>query len=467
MQDVMGKSEFIKADAASRAATSPAVGDASSPTATSGGGKLYEEKIFSVWLRQECTSLLGLGIDIKYNSAVKKISELVQSYLVSKEYRPDIWFYSVNGEFPLTYIEVLSNGDLDLTVGESERTLIDQLRLYRMFDTSCTKVRGYVVPASVIIKDVNEGLPAKAKKKLLKQNRDQDKRNCPLLMVTLEWVEDDYMFRSNLEVISETSGLLRSINDNATSNLKLVQNFNSYVRYPFFLPLREGLVKTKFGEEAFQLSSGKSIVVASESKIHKLVVSASVSIRLQQLERTFANETNERSDVNTFISISHCYDGLFFISERLIFPLSKSEARCCLQDFISLVSSSIANLHDCNFGHQDIRLENICFKLINNKIKAILIDLECLTRATDLPHRISTKSAMGVLPPGMPPNVKLLDWKQFGLMIAYILERANMTHQQYHDPAYVYEIQSEHHLYHKFVCELLGAGESYPAMQVL
>ena len=44
--------------------------------------------------------------------------------LASKEYRPDIWFCSVNGEFPLTYIEVLSNGDLDLTVGESERTLI-------------------------------------------------------------------------------------------------------------------------------------------------------------------------------------------------------------------------------------------------------------------------------------------------------------------------------------------------------
>lgn len=424
MQEVMTETTFrdIQARLQSSAGAHASPGDDASPAATT---KLYQEKLYAEWLKLVCNEVRW---EIKYNCGVKTVQEQVQSYFVAKEYRPDLWYALVaNGWlFPLTYMEVLSNGDLDVTVGESERTLLDQLRLYRMFDTSCTKVHGYVVPASVTVSDVPQDIPAKSRKIIMKKNREQEKRRCPLLQVTVEWEESGYMFSSNLELIHGIDALLKSVRANVTNNERLVRSFSVRPQYPFFLPVSPDQMVKDFGSGAFQLSSGKSIVIASGNKVYKLVISASVDIRLREQHHLFLSRTAGRTDVDHFISIpdpAQLLYGKFYVSERLIFPLLKGEALTCIQDFILLACRSISALHECNYCHLDIRLENICFKVINTELKAILIDPECLCASDKRARHLSSTSAMGIMPvQDLEPDVKALDWKQFGIVIACIMQ---------------------------------------------
>lgn len=168
LQEVIGQTTFERILASLPSSAAPAA-DSASPAATSTTEKIYEERLSSVWLNEVCSDPKW---KIQYNCGVKTIQNLVKSYFVAKEYRPDLWFSSVgvNEGFPLNYVEILSNGDLDTTVGESERTLIDQLRLYRMFDTSCTEVHGYVVVRKF---DISLELVDKERKKKEKQNREE------------------------------------------------------------------------------------------------------------------------------------------------------------------------------------------------------------------------------------------------------------------------------------------------------
>ena len=67
--------------------------------------------------------------------------------------------------FLVNYSEISSNGDLNVTLGESERTLIDQLRFYHIYDAECTEVCGFVLPASVTDIIISEDMTAKKRGK--------------------------------------------------------------------------------------------------------------------------------------------------------------------------------------------------------------------------------------------------------------------------------------------------------------
>ncbi len=45
-------------------------------------------------------------------------------------------------------IEILSKNDINLTMGEAERALINQLRLYRNYNETITEVVGFVLPTT-------------------------------------------------------------------------------------------------------------------------------------------------------------------------------------------------------------------------------------------------------------------------------------------------------------------------------
>jgi hypothetical protein len=421
--------------------------------------KVYLEELVKEWLTT--TSCGDQRWEIKYNCGVKVIQDSLQSYFVGKEYQPDIWFSSGAG-FPLNYCEILSNGDLDVTVGESERTLIDQLRLYRIYDTECTQVCGFVLPASVTDIIISEDTTAKKKKKMERKKRDQQKRRCPLLMVSMTWAEKTYSFSSKLYHFDRSIDLIAAMKENAEKNYEKVCNFTQ--SSPFFLPVNPTHIEKTFGHGSFQVSSGKSIAIATKDSFYKLIVSSKVKARLSETLGMFRLVTKGSSNIADFVSIPDpvLLDGKFFVSKRLIFPLSRSEALECLSNFIRLTYDSISYIHKYGYVHLDIRLENICFQIKDEVgALAVLIDLECLCESSSELCTVSYRSSMGRMPEDAH-DLKGLDWKQFGIVIAYILENKDMTHKEYHNVNYKFEVlNNATDPYYSFVNKLIKHGEYY------
>lgn len=73
------------------------------------------------------------------------------SNFVSSRSRTGVWLGTkAQSPYPLAKIEILSEESLDLTIGEMERSLINQLQFYRNhnIDSECTVLEGYVLPTS-------------------------------------------------------------------------------------------------------------------------------------------------------------------------------------------------------------------------------------------------------------------------------------------------------------------------------
>lgn len=92
-------------------------------------------------------------------------------------YRPDIRReYTIDEvEIAIVFIEVLLNNNLDLAVDECTLCLIDQLQFYRNFDTTCTEVKGFVLPTS------------------------NPNKMCSVLEVLLQWDSSMMRFQSSLK----------------------------------------------------------------------------------------------------------------------------------------------------------------------------------------------------------------------------------------------------------------------------
>jgi tRNA A-37 threonylcarbamoyl transferase component Bud32 len=54
-------------------------------------------------------------------------------------------------------------------------------------------------------------------------------------------------------------------------------------------------------------------------------------------------------------------------------PLTISEAKCCLKEFVKEVSTALSQMHQCNLAHNDVRLPNICF---STEFKVVFIDVD-------------------------------------------------------------------------------------------
>lgn len=63
---------------------------------------------------------------------------------------------------------------------------------------------------------------------------------------------------------------------------------------------------------------------------------------------------------------------------NLLPPLTREEARRCLKDLVKKINKALQSIHQENFHHGDIRLENICFVLSEDSTDSDvrLIDLE-------------------------------------------------------------------------------------------
>ena len=208
---------------------------------------LYEERVAGIMFRKALEKN-SLGWVVNWNCQIPLIVKNLQPYFIAELYRPDVWVaVDIQGElFPLVMIEVLSQKDIDLTVGELERALINQLRFYRSYDCSVKKVTGFVVPTTVT--------------------------ECPLLEVTMEWNKRKLRFESDMEIIANMDELIEKVETCGKLNETNVFNFvsNKMAFNPFFLPVGADVLEELFGSGAIQIYSGQSIVVAQEEHIYKL-----------------------------------------------------------------------------------------------------------------------------------------------------------------------------------------------------
>ena len=73
----------------------------------------------------------------------------------------------------------------------------------------------------------------------------------------------------------------QAMKENAEKNYEKVCTFTqSSVLLPFFLPVNPTHIENKFGHGSFQVSSGKSIAIATKDSFYKLIVSSKVKARL-------------------------------------------------------------------------------------------------------------------------------------------------------------------------------------------
>lgn len=60
----------------------------------------------------------------------------------------------------------------------------------------------------------------------------------------------------------------------------------------------------------------------------------------------------------------------------LIPPLSYSEVRECLVDFMKMTAIALDSIHGCKIAHLDVRVPNVCFKIKGPQLIAVFIDLD-------------------------------------------------------------------------------------------
>ncbi len=94
-------------------------------------------------------------------------------------------------------------------------------------------------------------------------------------------------------------------------------------------------------------------------------------------------------------------------------PLELEDAQKCLPDLLQNLHATIEAYHALGWGHQDIRLENVCF---NEEFKPVLIDLDrsCPVGDSPIVYEGSYMYEVGM-------SVKQTDYRQLGLMAAWIV----------------------------------------------
>ena len=133
--------------------------------------------------------------------------------------------------------------------------------------------------------------------------------------------------------------------------------------------------------------------------------------------------------------------------EECISPLNPAEAKSCLRDFIGKLGNALSVLHDSNYEHCDMRLENICFRRNGgDDFELLLIDLEFQQDTRDA----LWKSTLGYLSSCMYTNIDYVhsvDCHQLGYMIVWICRY--LTQLQYaQTKVFRFEGNADYHSMH-------------------
>ncbi len=133
------------------------------------------------------------------------------------------------------------------------------------------------------------------------------------------------------------------------------------------------------------------------------------------------------------------------------------EAKCCLRELVLGIYGALFEIHQLEFKHNDLRLDNICF---TKDYMPVLIDFD---RSTDLLEMIyfdvDDRSCMYNLEePPFNPNGNT-DFLQLGWLTAWVLDSEPSN---YHDRKW--GTQREIVTTNKFIQELILQGKFHKAL---
>ena len=308
---------------------------------------------------------------------------------------PDICIYNRDNTRPISQIEVDSGG-LKKTIRKLALGLINQLRHERNRNDSNTTCTGFYIPSNSTYTSV--------------------------IKVTLAWSDATTDFRTMHNVVRKRNVIREIVQAIRIETMKNI-NMQELTTPEFFtIPLTRSYITKKFGEGSVQCLSGYSVVVINN--LTKTVYKN--SFESCATERLF--ELLTAAPLDQCVLPKKVHDQRYFEFDLVNRPLTCAEARYYLILFASSVKDALASIHQREIAHLDIRLENICFD--ETCSKALLIDLDRSVSSTMFSSGISYlsetfgNSVMYTIPSTFPPNAdhSNVDWRQFGIMLCYILE---------------------------------------------
>ena len=110
--------------------------------------------------------------------------------------------------------------------------------------------------------------------------------------------------------------------------------------------------------------------------------------------------------------------------EMLEPPLSATDAKKCLKDYIESLHTTLEAVHSFGFEHCDLRLENVCFRFDtdSNSYKIVLIDIDFAVFTgcnSDWKAPLLSLSDLSCLYRGIE-DVKSVDYHQLGYLIVWV-----------------------------------------------
>ena len=352
--------------------------------------QMYE--FISKWLE---VKLKSMQINIETNRSIHSSTQPLPPLISSLKKLPDLGLYD-GGNHPRLLLQIeVDSGDMNRTIRKLGLGLIDQLRFERNLDDTITTCVGYYFPNNSSYTSV--------------------------IKVSLTWSDETLDFRSSNDIVSKRriiSDIRRAVQLEKGKNITMPETTDKL----FLLPLSKSFVEQKFGQGSVQCYSGLSIVIINSNtkKVYKKSFEMLAGERLLSL--LYADPIDQ-----CVLPTARTRDG-FYVFDLVHSPLTHGEAKTCLILFAISVKDAITSIHHRKIAHLDIRLENICYDV--NLSKALLIDFDrsveealFLSNPAYLEETYG-KSIMYRVPTtfDIDADHSNLDWRQFGIMLCYILE---------------------------------------------
>ena len=293
----------------------------------------------------------------------------------------------IHNDIVFVQFEVESNYDRQATIRKLSFGLSDQLRFLNNRGVDITTIVGFYVPIGygyverVTYTWMNERLRYKMTPMLLKQQN--------------VWTEIEAVY------LRQSVYQLEATHRNLT------------------LPLSPAYVRNTWGSDAYQMTSGGSIVIMcpSEGAVYKYPLrSREIYILLMFYELR--------------INIAHCSlpIGKLTKEDYLVFfkfsayqrPLGRSETKHFIVPLVEQVVEALGELHAMGWAHQDVRLDNICFHAETGT--AVLIDLDRACKVSAPAQDVDRYGdATMYTSPSPTWTAENIDWRQLAIMSHHIL----------------------------------------------
>ena len=404
----------------------------------------------------ECTSHTDDGVGTWNN---------LPAFFCKTDHRPDVWISE--GKTVVILIAEVHLGktakDYGYTLNKAVISLVTQLRMLRYQYDKVNQVVGFVLP--------NSDVPFFVTKVTVKF-KDLS------FIYSFERVEDvEEAIRAAYQANRNAIGPLKpslgggDIDDSSDNNdigaypIKLTPEECNELRKEFVL---EDSVKLK------QVQTWNSFVLQSnKGKVYKFCLEEAHFDRILRITSYIREQEAERQEPTNRLILHERKLPVFdkrsrFLEYSLVKPpLAPSAARKCLVPLLRSTKEALDQLHIFDCAHMDIRLPNICFKLVGSeeeeKVVAVLIDFGHTEQdATKKRNFVKYESCL-YMPMARTLTGEEMDFMQLGWMAVWILHFDNPKVEPYgqHELNYAWikkEIPSETRN-DPFVQELLLRGK--------